>query len=182
MRDLRSTVRALRERGGSLSEPYCDGFHLEPPSGERWPKGLPASPLLREFYAECDGGELGSFSFLPLEELAEETESVLDWMEGNTDPGARPKAGRCVMFGHNEYSHALIWDADRDAVLIYDSDGGDIWDADETTLAYDGSGPGATGRLTLAQFFERLVNPAADAGDEVSREWAEALRLLDPRD
>jgi hypothetical protein len=179
MRDLRTTIRALRERSESLPEPYCDAFAVHPPSGARWPDGLPASPLLQEFYAECDGGDLGSFSFLPLEELAEETDSVLDWMEGKADPDAMPKKGRCVMLGHNEYDHCLLWDADRDAVLLYDSDGGDLWDADDSLLAYDGSGSGPTGGLTLARFFERLVNPAADSEDEVGREWAEALRLID---
>jgi hypothetical protein len=90
-----------------------------------------------------------------------------------------PPKGRWLVFGSNEFSHSLIWDADRDAVLLYDSDGGDLWDADDTGLAYDGSGPGATGHLTLAQFFERLVNPAPNSRDETTREWAAALGHLD---
>src|SRR5690242_20286329 len=114
------------------------------PGRARWPEGLPSSPSLREFYAECDGGSLGPFSFLPLAEVADETRSLGDWMEGR-EPDGMPPRGRWPVFGNNEYGHSLIWDADRDAVLLYDSDGGDLWDADDTTLAYDGSGPSPTG-------------------------------------
>ena len=178
MRTLRSTIRALREHGRSLPEPLCDCFDANPPGKARWPKGLPSSPVLAEFYAECDGGNLGTFSFLRLAEVADQTRSTTEWMAGR-EPEGMPPEGRWLVFGSNEYGHSLIWDADRDAVLLYDSDGGDLWDADDTVLAYDGSGPGATGKLTLAQFFEKLVNPAVGSRDESIRDWAEALGHLD---
>jgi hypothetical protein len=134
--------------------------------------------LLREFYAECDGGTLGPFSFLPLAEVADETTSTADWMEGR-EPDEMSPRGRWLIFGSNEYGHSLIWDADRDAVLLYDSDGGDLWDADDTTLSYDGSGPSPTGHLTIARFFERLVNPSIDTEDEEMVTWVEVLVHLD---
>jgi hypothetical protein len=178
MRPLRSTIQALRTHGKSLAEPFCDCFSAEPPSGGRWPKGLPSSPLFDEFYAACDGGDLGPFSFLPMAEIAADTESAADWME-DVAPEGLPPRGRWLVFGRNDYGHELIWDADRDAVLLYDSDGGDLWDADDAMLAYDGSGPGSTGHLTLARFFERLVNPAASSDDEATELWTEALESLD---
>jgi hypothetical protein len=94
---------------------------------------------------------------------------------------AMPTEGHWLLFGRHEYSLDLIWDADRDAVLLYGSDGGNIWDADDTSLAYDGSAR-PTGRLTLARFFERLVNPPPGSGDESIRTWNEALQYLDHYD
>ena len=178
MRTLRSTIAALRRHGDSLPEPYCDCYDANPPSGSPWPAGLPRSPLLQDFYAACDGGRLGAFSFLSLDELADETESTADWMQ-STGCDAMPVKGHWLVFGNHDFGLTLIWDADRDAVLLYDSDGGDLYDADDTTLAYDGSGPAATGHLTLGQFFERLVNPNIDSRDESTRLWATALQHLD---
>ena len=179
MRTLQSMLQALRKHGKSLPEPLCDCFSVKPPGKARWPKDLPTSRLLAEFYAECDGGSLGSFRFLRLGELAQHTQWEADWMARVVEPEGMPPRCRWLVFGSNEYGHSLIWDADRDAVLLYDSDGGDLWDADDPSLAYDGSGPGSTGHLTLAQFFDRLVNPDLKAKDEGTRDWAEALRLLD---
>lgn len=179
MRDFRTTVRALRDRGPSLPEPYGDGFRAEPPSGGRWPGALPPCPLLQEFYDECDGGPIGPYDFLPLEELAEETADVLDWMETHADEGEIPKQGRCVMFARNEYGHDLLWDADRDAVLAFDSDGGGVWDADDDTLADDGSAPAPAGRVPLARFLDRIANPPADPAHLGWATWAEVLAMLD---
>jgi hypothetical protein len=178
MRSLRATIRALREHGPSLPESLGDCYHAEPPGGARWPEGLPSCPSLREFYAACDGGTLGPFAFLPLAEVADETASMADWLEGG-EPDGMPPRGRWLVFGSNEYGHSLIWDADRDAVLLYDSDGGDLWDADDATLTYDGSGPSPTGHLTIGRFFERLVNPPIDTEDEGTATWAEVLGHLD---
>ena len=130
--------------------------------------------MLREFYSECDGGSLGPFCFLTLAEVADDTTSTADWMEG-MEPDGMPPRGRWLVLGDNEYGLSLIWDA----VLLYASDGGSLYDADDTSLAYDGSGPGPTGHLTLARFFERLVNPPVHAEDEGARAWAEALGHLD---
>jgi len=177
MRTLRSVIEVLQSHSESLPEPRCDCYNAKRPSGARWPTGLPSSLLLQEFYAACDGARLGAFSFLPLGELLTRTASAADWME-STNCDEMPPEGRWLMFGRHEYGLDLIWNADRDDVLLYDSDGGDIWDADDTSLAYDGSAC-PTGRLTLAQFFERLVNPTIDSSDESTRAWAEVLQHLD---
>lgn len=176
MRSLQSTIRALREHGQLLSEPL-DGNIVEPPSGGSWPQGLPSSPLLREFYAECDGGTLGPFSFLPLGEVADETATIGDWMEQTGADEEMPPRGRWLVFGSGEYGHALIWDADHDAVLLYDSDSGSIEGAGDQALA-DG-GPGSTHSLTLARFFERLVNPPINSEYESMMTWIEVLGHLD---
>lgn len=180
MRTLQSVLRALLKHAQSLPEPL-DLYRIEPSSKQPWPEGLPANSLLHEFYAECDGGSLGPFSFLALAEVPDETESTADWMEGRGTEGM-PATGRGVVIGCNEYGHSLIWDADRDAVFLYDSDSDTLWDADEGTLAYDGSSPAPTGRISLARFFERLVNPPNDAGDELTMTWSEALDHLDRLD
>jgi hypothetical protein len=178
MRALRSTIELLRDHGSELPEPYCDCFDANPPSSNPWPGGLPTCPPLQEFYAACDGGRIGPYQFLPRDELSAETAAIADWME-SIGSEELPQQGLWLVLGHNEYGHTLIWDADRDAVLLYDSDGGDLWDADNTRLAYDGSWPGSTGHLTLAQFFDRLVNPARDSPDETTQLWREALQHLD---
>jgi hypothetical protein len=178
MRALRSTIEALRIHGTSLPEPYCECFDANPPSSGPWPAGLPTSPQLEGFYAACDGGRLGAYAFLSLDELATETAATADWME-SMGSDELPQKGLWLVLGHNDYGHTLIWDADRDAVLLYDSDGGDLWDSDNTNLAYDGSWPGSTGHLTLAQFFDRLVNPTPDSDDESTQLWLEALQHLD---
>jgi hypothetical protein len=178
MRTLRSTIEALRNHGTSLLEPYRDSFEANPPSSGPWPSGLPTSPQLQDFYAACDGGRLGGYTFLALDELATETAATADWME-SLGSEELPQKGLWLVFGHNEHGHTLIWDADRDAVLLYDSDGGDLWDSDNSKLAYDGSWPGSTGHLTLAQFFDHLVNPARHSPDEMTQLWREALQHLD---
>lgn len=178
MRSLRSTIEALRNHGTSLPEPDCDCFNANPPSGGPWPAGLPTSPLLQDFYATCDGGTFGAYTFLSLDELAAETAVTADWME-SMGSDELPQKGLWLVLGHNEYGHTLIWDADRDAVLLYDSDGGGLWDSDNSKLDYDGSWPGSTGHLTLASFLDRLVNPARDSEDELTQLWREALELLD---
>ena len=144
MRTLRSVIRALRTHGGSLPEPLCDLFNAAPPSGAPWPEGLPSSPVLREFYAECDGGSLGPFCFLTLAEVADDTASTAEWMEG-MEPDGMPPRGRWLAFGDNEYGLSLIWDADRDAVLLYASDGGSLYDADDTSLRLRRLGAGIDG-------------------------------------
>jgi hypothetical protein len=110
--------------------------------------------------------------------VADETESTADWMEGRETDGM-PMRGRWMVIGRNEYGHSLIWEADRDAVLLYDSDSDTLWDADDTAMAYDGSGPSPTGHLTVGRFFERLVNPRIDSQDEATMTWANALEHLD---
>ena len=178
MRVMRSTIEMLRNHGTALPEPYCDCFDANPPAGGPWPAGLPTSPQLQEFYLACDGGRIGPYSFLSVDELAAETAATADWM-ASLGSEELPEKGLWLVLGHDEYGHTLIWDADRDAVLLYDTDGGDLWDADNTALAYDGSWPGSTGHLTLAQFFDRLVNPARDAPDELTQLWREALQHVD---
>ncbi len=178
MRALRSTIETLRNHGTTLPEPYRDCFDANPPSSDPWPAGLPTSPQIQEFYAACDGGRLGAYSFLSLDELAAETAATAAWME-SMGSEELPQKGLWLVLGHNDYGHTLIWDADRDAVLLYDSDGGDLWDSDDTKLAYDGSWPGSTGHLTLAEFLDRLVNPARDSDDELTQLWREALQHLD---
>jgi hypothetical protein len=177
MRTWRSVIEALQGHGRSLPEPWCDCYHADLPSGAPWPTGLPPSPLLQDFYAACDRSTLGSFTFLAKDELASRTAGAADWME-TTGCDMMPPEGRWLVFGRHAYGLDLIWDADRDAVLLYDSDGGDVWDADDTSLAYDGSAC-PTGALSLAQFFERLVNPATDSSDEPTRAWVEILQHLD---
>jgi hypothetical protein len=180
MRTLRAVIEALQAHGKFLPEPLCDCYDAHAPSGARWPTGLPSSPLLRDFYAACDGARLGAFRFLPLGELTSRTADVVDWMK-STGCDAMPTEGQWLAFGRHECGLDLIWDADRDAVLLYGSDGGDIWDADDTSLAYDGSAR-PTGHLTLARFFERLVNPASGSDDESTRTWDEVLQYLDQYD
>src|SRR6185437_14010472 len=134
--------------------------------------------LLQEFYAACDGGRMGAYSFLSLDELAGETGVTADWMESRGSDEL-PQQNLWLVLGHNEYGHSLIWDADRDAVLLYDSDSDNLWDSDNTRLAYDGSWPGSTGHVTLAEFLDPLVNPARASQDEMTRLWREALQHLD---
>src|SRR5581483_4390398 len=124
MRTLRSTIEALRDHGTSLPEPYGDCFDANPPSDGPWPAGLPTSPPLGDFYAACDGGRIGPYSFLACDELAAETAAISDWME-SLGCDELPQRGLWLVFGHDDYGHTLIWDADRDAVLLYESDGGD---------------------------------------------------------
>jgi hypothetical protein len=179
MRTLRSVIEALQRHGESLPEPWCDCYSANLPSGDRWPAELPSCVLLQDFFAMCDGASLGAFSFLPIGELADRTASAAEWME-STGCDETPPAGRWLIFGRHEYGLDLIWNADRDAVLLYDSDGGDIYDADDTTLAYDGSArPTGTRGITLAQFFERLVNPPVESADESIQDWAKVLQDLD---
>jgi hypothetical protein len=170
-------IRAILKHRESLPEPL-DIYNAEPPRGAPWPEGLPSSPSLLEFYAECDGGSIGPCSFLPLAEVADETESTADWMEQRGQDEMPPR-GHWMVIGSNEYGHSLIWDADRDAMLVYDSDSDTLQDADDRSLAYDGSGPSPTGQMSLARFFERLMNPPIDSEDEATMTWAEALGHLD---
>ncbi len=177
MRTWQAVVRELQHHASALPEPLCDIYEVAPPAGESWPESLPKCPALEEFYKLCDGGTIGLFNFLALGELESTTEETQEWI-GEDGHEELPPPGHWFVFGYNEFSHRVIWNTDQDDVVVYDTDGGDVWSAADKELAYDGTKPATPERVTMAQFLANLVLPVTNP-DESDQLWADALRELD---
>ena len=178
MRPWQKTIAALTQHASALPEPFWDIYELDPPSDAPWPRALPACPPLQELYKLTDGGSLGAFSFLPLGEIEETTTSAREWIDSLGLDDLLPP-GRWFEFGTNEHGLNLIWNADRDTVLLYSTDAAAVWSPDDKEQAYDGSEPSAPRQTTMAQFLASLVNPVNDSGDESQQLWYDALEALD---
>jgi hypothetical protein len=158
MRDWRSRLEKWVRGWDRLQELTQDCFPVRPQAGATWPAGLPCCPALADFYARCDGGTFGPYTFLPAAELAD---PAAGWLEDS--PGLEPVPGRWVHVGDHEYGHALLWDSGPDEVVLYSPD-------DEE--------PRRLGR-TMDQFLGRLFHPSVKASSEATQLWAEALAEAD---
>lgn len=163
MSDWKAMVQKLVQFGDQLPEEQQMIFHGEPPAQRPWPKGVPARPALREFYALCDGASLGTFTIRGLGEL----EDLRKW-SGDKEY----KAGRYVIFGDTEFGSPLVWDSVENVVGYHDQDGADGLVMSEET------GSDLMG-LSLEAFLERLFAKPADVRDETAKLWAETLDRLD---
>lgn len=144
MRDWQIELEKMVRFSGRLPELIREGFEANPPSGGSWPDGLPTCPALRDFYRLCDGGNIGGYFPVPLAEIADETERLNEWIE---DRGGEDELtpGGWVIIGRNEADLCILWDAAKDRLFLYDSDGGGTEPA---------GGP-------VEKFLERLFNPPA---------------------
>jgi hypothetical protein len=154
---LQKLVRVAGQLPGALNEE----FSVEPPSGQKWPAGLPSCPALQEFYALCDGGTFSHYSLHPLADLQQFQED---------DEAER---GRYVGIGNTQFGQSLIWDSDEDRVGYYDLDGADGFVMSEET------GAELMGR-TMADFLTGLSSPPRRTrGDPVQQTWAMVLAELE---
>jgi hypothetical protein len=158
MNNWQSRLEKLVRFGDRLPEPF-DIFNARPSSGKPWPKGLPSSPVLADFYVRSDGGQLAGYDWLRLSKLKSETASLRDWLEGVGGGDEAP--ANYLVLAHDDYG-ALVWDADQDVVLAYCSNG-DCWEE--------------TGK-SLASFLDDLFAAGRTAG-EAAELWASALQWIE---
>src|ERR1051326_8133448 len=130
--DWRMLLPRLVGAGRTLPAPL-NVFYATAPSGRRRPPGLPAAPLLLDFYALCDGGQMGFVEWLPRQRLKPET---LDWVS-QLDGGAEEGWGPLVMGRHLVFAYTdvgpVVWDAEADQVAAYQN-GACSWELYEQTL------------------------------------------------
>lgn len=158
MRDWKAALDKWTRAWEGLSELTRDCFDVRQPIRFTWNSALPNCPALADFYARCNGGTFGSFDISSVDELNDPS----DWLADSLGEELTP--GRWLQFGNHQFGHHLLWDADADEVLLYSPD-----DDEPERL-----------KQTVAQFFERLLNPSKKTkdyeDDETNEMWMEALQ------
>jgi hypothetical protein len=142
-----------------------------PPSGRSWPKGLPSSPTLRDLYALCDGGSLGSlFGWLRLRELKAAAKNMVEQVRQDRDafgieqPPFIP--GRHLVLAEDSDGFPLVWDAETNLLAWYQPaiDGGRGWEPLN---------------VTLEAYLDGLFFPEPGATFVADPLWLEALRQVE---
>lgn len=132
-------------------------FEVDPASGQEFPKELPYSQLLDEFYRFCDGGYFKDYRWFPIAELAAKTARWQELLTDYDDRGNILIRGRHLVFAEDSGGGPIVWDAATDRVASFWWKGGD-WE------------PIAE---SMEQFLAQLFNPSLD-----QPMWFEALKQL----
>ncbi len=169
-RDWRTRLANLVRLGKGWEFPW-NAYRPRPPSGRPWPKGLPSSTTLRDFYALCDGGPFsGLGSCLRLRELrtaannmAAQVEQDRKELGNDLEPFVM---GRHLVLATDPEDFPLIWDSETNLLAWYQPpvEGGSGWHPL---------------RVTLDAALQRLFFPEAGATFAADVMWLEVIRRLE---
>lgn len=163
MSNWQAVLSAFVQEFEQLPESMTEAFLVSEPSGNKWPRGLPSSPTLIEFYSICGGGVFCHYVLHDINELQDFGE--------NNDEFAEPN--RYVEIGDTEFGQTLVWDSQTDRIGYFDLDGADgfVW-SEETGAPGIGSAPN--------RFFEILFSPSSQTkNDKVQQKWNQVLLELE---
>src|SRR5207244_2473255 len=124
-----------------------------------WPKQLPATPALVEFYSLCDGGTFSAVEIFPLQTVKDQRANLLRALDLEAI-AAQP--GTVVVFGFN---HAKLYfvDTENDLVSAYNT-------ATKEWEHYNQS---------FEQFLDDLFTPGSRYSDDMSEYWTNVLEQLE---
>jgi hypothetical protein len=169
-RDWRARLADLVRLSKEWEFPW-KAYRPRPPSGRPWPKGLPASATLRDFYALCDGGPFsGLGSWLRLRELRTAAKNMAAQIEQDRkelgDHVGPFVMGRHLVLATDPDGFPLIWDSETDLLAWYQP------------LVEGGSGWYPL-HVALDESLRRLFFPEPGATFAADEMWLEVIRRLE---
>ena len=134
-------------------------YQVAPATGQIWPQALPSNTTITDFYALCDGGNIGQYHWYRTSDLPSVNEHWMKHLAHYYPDGSSPIVkGRHLIFAIDSGGAPLIWDSLNDTVATFWFKGGD-WEP--------------TG-LNMDEFLSALFS----LQPEVDTLWFEALQQL----
>lgn len=134
-------------------------FCIRSPQRKPWPKTLPSTASLIEFYSLCDGGNFSAIEVLPLETIKTQLPTMLraiDLAAIAADPE------RIFIFGFNSRGFVYFVDTDNDLVSGYNPRTNE-WE--HHNQSFD-------------SFMEDLFTPGSAYSDDSTEDWVNVLRQV----
>jgi hypothetical protein len=135
-------------------------FCIRPPAGKPWPKLMPSTPTLVEFYSLCDGGNLSALEVFSMDTIKTERATMLRAIDMQTI-AAGPE--HIFVFGYNPQGFVYFADTENDLVSAYNPKTAE-WDHHNQTFE---------------SFLEDLFTPGSIYHDGLTDEWAQVLEQVE---
>lgn len=135
-------------------------FCIRPPAGKPWPKAMPSTPTLIEFYSLCDGGNLSALEVFPMDTIKAERATMLRAIDLKAIT-AGPE--HVFVFGFNPQGFVYFVDTENDLVSGYNPKTNE-WEHHNQSFE---------------SFLEDLFTPGSTYRDEVTDEWTQVLEQVE---
>ena len=135
-------------------------FCIREPSAKPWPKALPSTPTLVEFFSLCDGGNFSAIEILSLQTIKAERATMLLAIDLEAI-AAEPE--HILVIGFNSLGFVYFVDTENDLVSGYNPRSRD-WEHHNQSFE---------------SFLEDLFTPGSRYSDEATEEWTQVLQQVE---